>query len=327
MHEDDRKFWAEQARKEREASQGRTYTPAAPAKPRTGRQPRKKTSTGSNVRYCPMAARSPDPVDERMDDIVKLIIAGKTGDEIGGELQKKKPSVSVGQPVAEISIEASSLPLLAPVPRSARASVSLDALELQSHLSRAQLEQESTGTSLSPNNSLLDLPATPEHSLMSGYHTPYDVQHSYLGTLNPSVDQSLRQNRTPDFSFNAPSLSDRSGSIDAEPWSLAETPDASSAFQHHPIPPSHKEYPEPSQFGYPQGWGYYSAPTPVYTLNYPPASFDTSGHSNYTSHSLVPSASSWRGPDSVSAYDVPGHAQTTHTGDLAWPSEWVNDSY
>lgn len=107
MHEDDRKFWAEQARKEREASLGRTYTPAAPSKPRTGRQPRKKTSTGSSVRYCPMTARAPDPVDERMDDIVQLIIAGKTGDEIGGELRKKKPSGS--QPVAGVSVETSSV--------------------------------------------------------------------------------------------------------------------------------------------------------------------------------------------------------------------------
>lgn len=217
------------------------------------------------------------------------------------------------------------LPLLAPVPRSARASVSLDALELQSRLSGAQFEQESTGTSLSPDNSLQDLPATPEHSLMSGYHTPYDVQYSYSGALNLPADQSLHQNQTPDFSFNAPSLGDCSGSIDAETWTLAETPDASCVFQPHPTPPSHKEYPEPSQFDYPQGWGYYT-PAPVYTLNYPPASFDMSGHSNYASHSLVPSAS-WHGPDSVSAYDVPGHIQTTHTGDLAWPSEWVNDSY
>ena len=111
MHEDDRKFWAEQARKEREASQGRTYTPAAPSKSRTGRQPRKKASTGSNVRYCPMIARAHDPVDERMDDIVKLIIAGKTGDEIGGELQRKKPSVSVSHPIASVSVEASSVSL------------------------------------------------------------------------------------------------------------------------------------------------------------------------------------------------------------------------
>ncbi|KAG9106581.1 hypothetical protein FRC07_008779, partial [Ceratobasidium sp. 392] len=37
MHEDDRKFWAEQSKLEREASQGRTYAPAATPRPRGSR--------------------------------------------------------------------------------------------------------------------------------------------------------------------------------------------------------------------------------------------------------------------------------------------------
>ncbi|KAG9102251.1 hypothetical protein FRC06_002170, partial [Ceratobasidium sp. 370] len=224
MHEDDRKFWAEQSKREREASQGRTYAPAAP-RPR-GSRSRKKASMISGARYDPMAVRAPDPIDTRMDNIVQLIIAGKTGEEIGGKLRNNgKSSASASPPLTGIPPQAPPLPLLAPVPRSARASVSLDALELQSHLSSSFPEHESLSNSLSPQTSLYDPPHTPEHH-MSGYSTPLEqAPDIHTRTLGQWGDQAFPLNVTPDFSFSAPSLRGRSGSMDTESWSMAGTPD------------------------------------------------------------------------------------------------------
>ncbi|KAG8730133.1 hypothetical protein FRC12_020476 [Ceratobasidium sp. 428] len=314
MHEDDRKFWAQQSKLEREASQGRTYAPAAAPRPR-GSRSRKKAAMSSSIRYDPMAVRAPDPIDERMDNIVQLIIAGKTGEEIGGELRNQtKPSTSSSPPTGSPL-----LPLLAPVPRSARASVSVDALELQSHLSSSFLEHESLKNSLSPPTSLNELPDTPEHH-MSGYSTPLEqAPEMRTRTLGQWGDQVLPLNATPEFSF-APSLHGRSDSLDTESWSTAGTPDAS-AVLYYPVPADHKEAP---QLVYPQGWEYCNVPAPYYGLNCMPTGY---GMPNYTSHSLAPSTSGWRGPELVSPYDVPGHAHVAHTGDLVWPPEWVNDSY
>ncbi|KAF8761690.1 hypothetical protein RHS01_00422 [Rhizoctonia solani] len=171
MHEEDRKFWAEQARLEREASQGRTYAPPAASRPRGARNARKRAMAAS-LRYDPLAIRVPDPTDQRMDNIVQLIMAGKTGDEIGGELRKQElqaEKASSSSPAMELP----SLPLVAPVPRSARSSVSFDTLEFQSQLALSQLDQNSPTSSLSPNTSLQDLPMTPDLSVVpSGYSTP-----------------------------------------------------------------------------------------------------------------------------------------------------------
>ncbi|KAG9099840.1 hypothetical protein FS749_000236 [Ceratobasidium sp. UAMH 11750] len=317
MHEDDRKFWAEQSKREREASQGRTYAPAAP-RPR-GSRSRKKASMSSGARYDPMAVRAPDPIDERMDNIVQLIISGKTGEEIGGKL-RNDGTASASPPLTGIPPQAPPLPLLAPVPRSARASVSLDALELQSHLSSNLLEHESLSNSLSPQTSPYDLPNTPEHH-MSGYSTPLEQAPDIrTRTLSQWGDQAFPLNGTPDFSFGAPSLRGRSDSMDTESWSMAGTPDVG-APAHHPAPVGEKEAP---QSVYPQGWEYYNVPSPSYGLNWLPTGYGTP---NYPSQNLAPSTSTWRGPELVSAYDVPGHGPIAHTGDLAWPPEWVNDSY
>jgi hypothetical protein len=206
------------------------------------------------------------------------------------------------------------------VPRSARASVSLDALEFQSHLSSSQIEYGYLGTSLSPETSSHDLPDTPEQ-LMSGYSTPHDpVYHMGARPLNQWADRFVPLNPTPDYSFNASSLRDCSGSIDAESWTMSRTPDASSVSQSYPSPAGHKEA---QQLIYPQGWEYSNFPAPSHGLSYLPG-YEAP---NYTSQSLVPSTSSWHGPEFISAYNVPGHAPIAHTGDLSWPSEWVNDSY
>ncbi|KAG8715019.1 hypothetical protein FRC08_011115 [Ceratobasidium sp. 394] len=337
MHEDDRKFWAEQSKREREASQGRTYAPAAP-RPR-GSRSRKKASMSSGARYDPMAVRAPDPIDERMDNIVQLIISGKTGEEIGGKL-RNDGTASASPPLTGIPPQAppvslldfcslarsvlkyprSKLPLLAPVPRSARASVSLDALELQSHLSSNLLEHESLSNSLSPQTSLCDLPNTPEHH-MSGYSTPLEQAPDIrTRTLSQWGDQAFPLNGAPDFSFGAPSHRGRSDSMDTESWSMAGTPDVG-APAHYPAPVGEKEAPQPV---YPQGWEYCNVSSPSYGLNWLPTGYGTP---NYPSQNLAPSTSTWRGPELVSAYDVPGHGPIAHTGDLAWPPEWVNDSY
>ncbi|KAG9118581.1 hypothetical protein FRC07_006847 [Ceratobasidium sp. 392] len=268
-----------------------------------------------------MARRAPDPIDERMDSIVQLIIAGKTGEEIGGELRNQtKQSTSVAPSATGVPLQAPLLPLLAPVPRSARASVSLDALELQSHLSGSFLDHESLSNSLSPQTSLNDLPGTPEHH-MSGYSTPLEqAPDMRTRTLSQRGEQILPLNATPDFSFGAPSLHGHSDSLDTESWPLAGTPDATAVLQY-PVPADHKEAP---QLVYPQGWEYCNVPAPYYDSNYAPTGY---GMPSYTSQSLAPSTPAWLGPELVSHYDVPGHAHITHTGDPAWPPEWVNDSY
>ncbi|KAG8737101.1 hypothetical protein FRC10_008568 [Ceratobasidium sp. 414] len=316
MHEDDRKFWAEQSKREREASQGRTYAPAAAPRPR-GSRSRKKSSMISGARYDPMAVRAPDPIDERMDNIVQLIMAGKMGEEIGGKLRNNgKVSASASPPLTGIPPQAPPLPLLAPVPRSARTSVALDALELQSHLSSNFLEHESLSNSLSPQASLCDLPNTPEHH-MSGYSTPLEQAPDIrTRTLGQWGDQPFPPNVTPDFSFGAPSLHGRSGSMDTESWPMAGTPDVGAPL-HYPTSASHKEAP---QLAYPQGWDYYNVHAPSYGLNWPPPT--GYGTPNYPSQNLAPSTPAWRDPELVSAYDVPGHAPIAHTGDLAWPPEW-----
>jgi hypothetical protein len=114
MHDDDRKFWAEQSRLEREVATGRTPASAAASKPRTARNSRKKASTASGARYDPMARRLPNPTDERMENIVQLIMAGKTGEEIGGELRKKALGRSESAPSSAPPLELPSVSLLIP---------------------------------------------------------------------------------------------------------------------------------------------------------------------------------------------------------------------
>ncbi|CAE6446344.1 unnamed protein product [Rhizoctonia solani] len=327
MHEDDRKFWAEQARLEREASQGRTYAPIAPSKPRGARSARKRAAMTSSVRYDPLALRVPDPTDERMDNIVQLIIAGKTGDEIGGELRKKE--LVDAKALSSPAIELPSLPLLAPVPRSARSSVSFDALEFQSQLCHSQPDQDSPAPSLSPNSSLHDLPATPEQSLVpSGYSTPQSLaSRRGSAALVPQVEPPQPLNTVTPYTFGMVSLHDRSGSTDMETWTMAAAPDASvTNFQSQPAPATYKEYAEAPHLACPQGWNYYSTPVPVYGLNYLPGSYEVPGHSNYASYGLA-STATWHGPEFVSPFDVPGHTPSVHAGDPCWSLEWLNDSY
>ncbi|QRV76790.1 HMG (high mobility group) box protein [Ceratobasidium sp. AG-Ba] len=319
MHDDDRKFWAEQSKLEKEASQGKTYAPAAAPRPR-GSRSRKKASMISSARYDPLAVRMPNPIDQRMDNIVQLIIAGKSGEEIGGQL-RKRPSVSAAPSTVNIPA-APPLPLVAPVPRSARASVQLDALELQSHLSGSLFDHDSISSSQSPQASLYDLPKTPER-LMSGYSTPVEqAPDMCTRTLGQWGDHVLPLNATPDFSHGGSSFHQRSGSLDtSESWSMAGTPGVATTMLQYPVPTEHKMAP---QVVYPQGWGYFNVPAPSYGLNYLPTGYDLP---NYASQSLVPSTPAWCGPELVSPYDVPGHIPVTHTGDLMWPPEWVNDSY
>ncbi|CAE6444796.1 unnamed protein product [Rhizoctonia solani] len=326
MHEEDRKFWAEQARLEREASQGRTYAPPAASRPRGARNARKRAMAAS-LRYDPLAIRVPDPTDQRMDNIVQLIMAGKTGDEIGGELRKQElqaEKASSSSPAMELP----SLPLVAPVPRSARSSVSFDTLEFQSQLALSQLDQNSPTSSLSPNTSLQDLPMTPDLSVVpSGYSTPQGLaSRRGSAALVSQAERSGTLDIATDYTFGMASLHNRAGSIDTEAWSLAATPDAGmTSFQSQPAPIGHKEY-EPPHLVYPQGWNYYSTPVPVHGLNYPPGNYEVPGHPNYASYGLA-STATWYGPEFVSPFDVPGHAPLVHAGDLCWPPEWVNDCY
>ncbi|KAH7344428.1 hypothetical protein B0J17DRAFT_702113 [Rhizoctonia solani] len=327
MHEVDRKFWAEQARFEREASQGRTYAPIAASKPRGARSARKR-AMATTIRYDPLAIRVPNPTDARMDNIVQLIIAGKTGDEIGGELRKKELKVEKASSSSP-TIELPSLPLLAPVPRSARSSVSFDTLEFQSQLCHSQLDQNSPASSLSPNPSLQDLPMTPEHSLVpSGYSTPQSLaSRRGSAVLVTQMEPPQPLNAVTDFAFGMASLHGRSGSIDTEAWSLVATPDASvTSFQPQPVPTTYKEYAEAPHLVYSQGWNYYNTPVPVHGLNYPPGNYEVPGHPNYASYGLA-STATWHGPEFVSPFDVPGHTPPVHAGDLCWPPEWLNDCY
>ncbi|CAE6405379.1 hypothetical protein RSOLAG1IB_03004 [Rhizoctonia solani AG-1 IB] len=324
MHEDDRKFWAEQARLEREASQGRTYAPPAASRPRGARSARKR-AMAAGLRYDPMATRVPDPTDRRMDNIVQLIIAGKTGDEIGGELRKQElqlEKIASSSP----SLELPSLPLIAPVPRSARSSVSFDTLEFQSQLGLSQPDQNSPAASLSPNASLQDLPMTPDLSLVpSGYSTPQGLASRRGSAVLAESSGTL--DAPTGYTFGVAPLHVRSGSIDTDTWPLAATPDAGmTSFQPQPAPMGHKEYAEAPHLVYPQGWNYYSTPVPVHGLNYPPGNYEVPGHPNYASYGLA-STATWYGPEFVSPFDVPGHAPLVHAGDLCWPPEWVNDCY
>ncbi|EUC65508.1 HMG (high mobility group) box protein [Rhizoctonia solani AG-3 Rhs1AP] len=321
MHEEDRKFWAEQARLEREASQGRTYAPIAPSKPRGARNARKRASMTTGVRYNPLAIRAHDSTDERMDNIVQLIIAGKTGDELGGELRKKELNAEKASSSSP-SIELPSLPLLAPVPRSARSSVSFDALEFQSQLSHYQHDQNS----LSPDSSLQDLPMTPEQSLVpSGYNTPQNASRRGSAALVTQVEPSRSLNAVTDFTFGMASLHDRF--INTEAWSLVATPDANvTNSQSQPAPTTYKGYAEAPHLVYTQGWNYYSTPVPAHGLNYPPGNYEVPGHPNYASYDLA-STATWHGSEFVSPFDVPGHTPSVHAGDLCWPPEWLNDCY
>ncbi|KAG8762629.1 hypothetical protein FRC11_008381 [Ceratobasidium sp. 423] len=323
MHEDDRKFWAEQARLEREASQGRTYAPIASSKPRGARSARKRAAMTASVRYDPLAIRVPDSTDERMDNIVQLIIAGKTGDEIGGELRKKE--LMDAKASSSPAIELPSLPLLAPVPRSARSSVSFDALEFQSQLCHPQPGQDSPAPSLSPNSSLQDLPTTPEQSLVpSGYSTPQSLASRRGSAAFATQVEPL--NAVTSHTYGMLPLHDRFGSTEA--WTMAATPDASvTNFQPQPAPTTYKEYAEAPHLVYtPQGWNYYSPPIPVHGLNYPPGSYEVPGHPNYASYGLA-STATWHDPEFVSPFDVPGHTPSVHAGDPCWPPEWLNDCY
>ncbi|CAE6401573.1 unnamed protein product [Rhizoctonia solani] len=323
MHEDDRKFWAEQARLEREASQGRTYAPIAPSKPRGARNARKRATMPSGVRYNPLAMRVPDSTDERMDSIVQLIIAGKRGDELGGELRKKELNAEKALSSSP-AIELPSLPLIAPVPRSARSSVSFDALEFQSQLGHSQLDQNSPA-SLSPNSSLQDLPMTPEQSLVpSGYSTPQDLgSRRGSAAFVAHVEPPRPLNTMADFAFGMASLHDRF--IGTEAWPLVAPPDASvTSFQS--VSTTYKEYAEAPHLVYPQGWNYYSTSVPVHGLNYPPGNYEVPGHPNYASYDLA-STATWHGPEFVSPFDVPGHTPLVHAGDPSWPAEWLNDCY
>ncbi|CAE7075779.1 unnamed protein product [Rhizoctonia solani] len=324
MHEDDRKFWAEQARLEREASQGRTYAPIAPSKPRGVRNARKRASIATGLRYDPLATRVPNPTDERMDSIVQLIIAGKTGDELGGELRKKElkaDKVLSSSP----AIELPTLPLLAPVPRSARSSVSFDALEFQSQLSLSQSDQNSPD-SLSPGSSLQDLPMTPEQSLVpSGYSTPQTLaSRRGSAALVTQVEPSQALNAMTDFTFGMASFHDHS--ISTETWSLTALDANVTSFQPQPAPTTYKEYAEAPHLVQLQGWNCYSTPVPVNGLNYPPGNYEVPGHPNYASYGLAPTAT-WHGSEFVSPFDVPGHTLSVHAGDLCWPPEWLNDCY
>ncbi|KAJ1310866.1 hypothetical protein OPQ81_009384 [Rhizoctonia solani] len=308
MHESDRKFWAEQARLEREASQGRTYAPIAASKPRGARSARKRAAMTTSLRYDPLAIRAPNPIDERMDNIVQLIIAGKTGDEIGGELRKKELNAEKASSSSP-AIELPSLPLLAPVPRSARSTP--------------------PSSSLSPNSSSQDLPMTPEEGLVpSGYSTPQSLaSRRGSAVLVSQAEPPQPLNGAAGYTFGMVSLHDQPGSIDAEAWSLALAPDANrTSFQSQPAPTSFKEYTEVPHLVYPQGWNYYSTPVPVHGLNYLTGSYEVPGHANYASYGLAPTAT-WHGPEFVSAFDVPGHTPSVHAGDLCWPPEWVNDCY